>query len=141
MGDTCIVEKRTVCLEPEAFVEADGLDLRVQPDDPVSVRASLRQKAAQQCRPDARAAPVTQHGHPTDMAVRKESCRTDRQPGARLRKSMNTPGIVVVPFERFGHVLLDDEDGAAHGRQSLGAGRPGHQTNVEGSRRMHGARV
>lgn len=141
MRDASIVEERTMRLEAEAFVEADGLDLSVQPDDPVSTRSSLAQKTAQQRRPDARAAPVVQHGHPTDVPVRKESCRTDRQTSARLGERMDTPGIVIVPFERLGDVLLDDEDSAADGRQPLGAGRPGHQTDVEGSRRMHGARV
>lgn len=141
MRDAGVVEQRTLRLEPEAFVEPDRLHLRVQSDDRVPTRFRLVQKAAEESRSDTRTTPVAEYRHPTDVPVRKESRRPDRQPGARFGQGVDAPGIVGVPFERLGHMLLDDEDGPADGRQSLGAGSPGDETDIESGRRMHGAGV
>lgn len=141
MRDPGIVEQRTLCQEPETFIEPNGLDLSVQPDDRVPTGGGLGQERAQQCRPDPSATPVAKHRHATDMTVRQESRRPDRRPVARFGQGMDAAGIIVVPLERLGHVLLHDEDGTTDSRQSLGAGSPGHETDTEVGGRMHGTRV
>ncbi len=141
MRDPGIVEQRTMRHEPETFIEPHGLDLSVQPDDRVPTGGGLDQERAQQCRPDPSATPWAKHRHPTDVTVRQESRRPDRQSVARFGQGMDAAGIIVVPLERLGHVLLLDEDGTTDGRQSLGAGSPGHETDIESDGRMHGTRV
>jgi hypothetical protein len=69
------------------------------------------------------------------MGIRRESSGADHHISRAERKCMAALLVQPVPFERFGHALLLDEDSAADRPQPFAIRAPAGGTNDEGGSR------
>ncbi len=71
---------------------------------------TVRDRLAQQHATDSPPAPRLQHCHATDPAVGQDPSRADGFAAGRIdRQQMRGGGVIVVPLQRFRHLLFDDE--------------------------------
>lgn len=113
VGNTGLFELIPFCDEPMPLIERQSMGLRVQPEYLQSALPPLRDQKLEDGAADAASPPSAQHGHATDMAVRQQPSGADRPTRGIQRQRMQRQYIKLVPFECFGHALLQDEDLAA----------------------------
>jgi len=103
--------------EAVALVERHRLRLRVEDCAQVPARSREIDQRDQQRATHTASAPGREDGHPPDVAGRKQTAAADRRAFRVVRKRVRRARVHVVPFELFGHLLLDDEHRAANRAQ------------------------
>ena len=98
-------------------IERDGLDLGVERDAVAPLLAGDPQQRMQQCAADAAAAPIAQHRHAPDPALRRQSRGTDGAAAAVAGEHMPAARVEVIQLQRDRHALFLHEHALAHRAQ------------------------
>ncbi len=99
-----------ICNKTMAFVESDGVCLRVEVQDGMSLSPGAIHQKLKNCPADTATAPFMQHRHTPDMAIRQQTTGTD---GAVMHikcQCMQRHRIKFIPFQRLRHLLFNDEN-------------------------------
>jgi hypothetical protein len=103
--------------ETELLVETDRIDLRVQFDLGVAAFARQIEQRLQQGLADAPSAPLAQHRHAPDRALRRQPAGADRAALRVARQHVAALRVDRIEFDVGRHVLFLHEHDVAHGPQ------------------------
>jgi len=131
MGNARFVEHVAARDEPVARVERHRVDLRVEQDACVSARSRFVDQAPQQRTPRAASTPCDEHRHPADVAVWQQPRAADRLATRASRQRVQRRRIGIVPLERLGDALLDDEYRVTNRAQFARSIAPSVRMNAE----------
>jgi hypothetical protein len=108
----------------------------VQECEPLPVCGRGLDRGFEQTSPEARTAPLLEHGHPTDLARGQQACTADRLACLGQREDVDGALVFAIPFQLPGDTLFLDEHLLTHGAQPILMGRPGHDCDMD----VHGER-
>jgi len=137
MRDASLLEFFAGHDETVARVKRHCVRLRIDDRTAMPFFAGQFNEQRQQRGADAATAPWRQYRHPPDMAIRQQTSAADRIRFAIKSKGVRADRVDIIPFERFGNALLDDENGPADGAKRIAIAGPISYSPREFGRRVH----
>jgi len=117
MGNAGFVEHVAAADEIVARVERHRIELRVEQDARVPARSRFIDQPQQKRAAHATPAPFGEHRHAADVRIRQQPRAANRLTARASCKRVQRRLVGVVPLERFGYALLDDEHRATDDAQ------------------------
>lgn len=137
MLDAGLKEGVALLHETELSVETARLHLRIEADAAMAVGDGRAHKGFEQGLAYAASAPGLQDGKPADVPVGQQPAGADGT-GPGFRQDVAAEGVLRIPFEGFGHALLDDEYRQAHRLEGFPVTNPVRGSHLEKRWGCHG---
>lgn len=136
MLDAGLEERFALFHQTELFVETTRLHLRIEADAAMAVGNGHAHQGVEQGLPDPTSAPGLQDGKPADVPIGQQPTRAN---GASrgFRQDVAADGVLRIPFQGFGNLLLEHENCQAHCLEGFTVSNPIRRSHLEKRRGLH----